>query len=90
MHVHESNCCDLAAKDASQAAQIYRYLLRGNSITAIEAQRLFGCARLAARIDELRNRGVNISSVPVRVINRQGRPVTVAEYRLVRVAGGAA
>lgn len=38
----------------SQKEQILEHLKTGRSITAIEALEYFGCMRLAARIDEIR------------------------------------
>ncbi|WP_201353842.1 helix-turn-helix domain-containing protein [Hydrogenimonas urashimensis] len=44
----------------SQCEMILHHLLDGKSISAIEALNDFGCFRLAARIDELRNDGYDI------------------------------
>jgi hypothetical protein len=41
----------------AQTEQILAHLLRGESITAVEAQARYGCFRLAARIGELRKQG---------------------------------
>lgn len=35
--------------------KIKGYLLKGNTLTSLQALKLFGCARLAARIYDLRN-----------------------------------
>lgn len=61
----------------SQCSKILAYLKRGLAITAIEALKLFGCFRLAARIADLRKAGWNI--ITERVI-RNGK--YVAQYRL--------
>lgn len=45
---------------ASQNQAILQHLEAGHAITHIDALRLFGCARLAARINDLRTRGVQI------------------------------
>ena len=45
-----------------QSIQILAHLWAGKSITPLEALRDFGCARLAARIKELRDKGWNIST----------------------------
>lgn len=66
----------------SQRAEIRRYLEDGNSLTALQALNHFGCARLASRIDELRQAGMNIETHWLQVQNRQGKRVRVAEYRL--------
>ena len=47
----------------SQTDMIHEHLLAGKSITPIEALRDFGCFRLAARIDDLRGRGVDIETL---------------------------
>jgi len=39
----------------SQAKKISRHLLNGHSITAMTALRLYGCMRLSARIDDIKN-----------------------------------
>ena len=65
----------------SQKENILEYLEAGHSITQMEALSLFGCARLAPRIGELREDGYQIESKPVRVKTRSGY-VTVSEYRL--------
>lgn len=67
---------------SSQCAAIRRHLEAGKTITAIEALDTFGCFRLAARIDDLKNAGLPVESALVAVINRDGKKVRVAEYRL--------
>jgi hypothetical protein len=46
----------------SQRKQILNHLLAGNSITPLEALGVFGCFRLAARIEELRDDGYAIDT----------------------------
>lgn len=41
----------------TQNAQILDYLMRDKNITAMEALKLFGCFRLAARIYDLKKAG---------------------------------
>ncbi len=45
---------------ASQNQAILQHLEAGHALTHIDALRLFGCARLAARINDLRMRGAQI------------------------------
>ena len=49
----------------------------------MEALREYGCFRLAARINDLRNEGHNIETKTVKFKNRHGESVSVAEYSLV-------
>jgi len=44
----------------SQNALIKDWLLNGYSITQLEALTQFGCFRLAARIADLRDKGLNV------------------------------
>jgi hypothetical protein len=44
----------------SQCKMIAAWLMQGKSITFPEALNMFGCARLASRINDLKNRGMNI------------------------------
>ena len=62
----------------SQSYQIREYLLQGNTITALEALRLFGCFRLSGRIYDLRKEGLNISSTIMKINGKR-----VAEYSIV-------
>lgn len=66
----------------SQRAAIRTFLERGGTLTALQALNHFGCARLASRIDELRQAGMNIETHWLWVENRHGKRVRVAEYRL--------
>jgi len=44
----------------SQNAKIRAWLEAGNTLTQLQALKLFGCFRLASRIHDLRDRGLNI------------------------------
>lgn len=74
----------------SQRAAIRAFLERGGTLTALQALNHFGCARLASRIDELRQAGMNIETNWLWVENRNGKRVRVAEYRLADGKGAAA
>ena len=63
----------------SQNAKIAEYLKQGNSITPLDALKMFGCLRLGARIADLKERGLNI--VTERVVTPNGK--RVASYKLV-------
>lgn len=62
----------------TQNQQIKSYLEKGKSITPLQALNKFGCFRLAARISDLRNDGLNIAT---KIITKDGK--TFASYRLV-------
>lgn len=69
----------------SQNEQIAEYLRDGNPITPMEALSLFGTNRLAARIGELKDAGMEIESTMIEVATRNG-PARVARYVLKREA----
>ena len=66
----------------NQSELILEYLETHGSITPLEAQRLFGCMRLGARIWDLRNEGHNIVREMIVVPTRDGKTARVAQYRL--------
>lgn len=49
----------------TQKEQIKEWLLRGNSLTPMDALELFGCFRLATRIFELKKEGLRIDTAMV-------------------------
>lgn len=63
----------------SQLKQIKKHLNSGRSITPLQAQKLYGCMRLAARIHNLRAKGMDIIAKPFHV----GGAI-VAKYSLQR------
>lgn len=62
----------------SQCDMIAMWLKNGYSITSLEALKRFGCMRLASRICDLRDRGMDIATVKVKTPT--GKYVT--EYSL--------
>lgn len=62
----------------SQAQYILDHLKKGESITQMEALKLFGCFRLASRINELRDSGYDIETR----IKRTTTGKQIAEYTL--------
>jgi hypothetical protein len=60
----------------SQTTQIANYLNKGRKLTAIDALNKFGCFRLAARIADLRNDGMNIKTTIVKLKNKK----KIAQY----------
>lgn len=65
---------------ASQCAQIKEWLMQGKKLTSLEALNLFGCMRLASRIHDLRERGMNITKERIQVSS--GKYVT--QYSMQR------
>lgn len=61
------NINDNAQTSASQCNQIAAWLREGRSITALQALNLFGCMRLASRICDLRERGMDIKKQRVQL-----------------------
>lgn len=62
----------------NQKQQIAKYLSKGKSITPMDALKKFGCFRLAARIADLRNEGVNIAT---KIVTKEGK--SYASYRII-------
>lgn len=65
----------------SQRNQILNYLESGQSLTSREAQDLFGCDRLSARVHELIGLGYKVESRRKQVPTRHGK-THIAEYSL--------
>lgn len=69
----------------SQKDQILEHLEKNGSITPLDAQRLYGCMRLGARIWDLKRDGHAIITELVEVATRNGK-AHVARYRLAAKA----
>jgi hypothetical protein len=54
----------------TQKQQIQDYLSKGKTLTPFDALRKFGCFRLAARIADLRNDGLNIAT---KIVTKKGK-----------------
>ena len=65
----------------TQNQRIIEFLQEGGRLTSIDALSLFGTARLAARIHDLRKEGYNIDRDMVEVETRNGKAY-VAEYSI--------
>lgn len=73
---------------ASQRAQIFRFLRAGETITWQQAVDMFKCARLSARIGEIRNElkaAGGKEKVVTTMIKTQNGKKTIARYSLVTV-----
>jgi len=62
----------------SQNKQIADYLNKGKKLTPIDALNKFGCLRLAARIADLRNEGMNIVTNTIKLENKK----QIAQYSI--------
>ena len=62
----------------SQNKQIADYLNKGKKLTTIDALNKFGCFRLASRINDLRNDGMNIKTNIIKLENKK----QIAQYSL--------
>ena len=76
---------DVTEEDAerltSQAMTIYKYRMDGNTLTSMDALRIFGVARLASRICDIEKRtGITPNRRRIPVTNRFGKEVYVNEY----------
>ena len=62
----------------SQNKQIADYLNKGKKLTPIDALNKFGCFRLASRINDFRNDGMNIVTKTIKLDNNK----QVAQYSI--------
>lgn len=66
----------------TQCERIMEYIKSHGSITQAEASKYLAVGRLAARVSDLRARGVKIVTETVKVKNRFGDKTEVARYKL--------
>ena len=67
---------------ANHRELILMHMEKYGSITHLEAEAEYGCARLASRINDLRRQGVAIKSEMVNGKNRRGETTHFARYSL--------
>ncbi len=70
--------------DVSQKQMILEYLELGQPITSIEALRYFGCARLTARIWDLRHDRKNPRNIVSETIHDEKTGKRYASYKLIK------
>lgn len=87
MKYEQMNINEIENETAEEVIYIYRQKLlilahfeQGKTLTCKQAEELFGCMRLPARVWELNRAGFDIKSRMVKGVNRFGRPVRYAEY----------
>ncbi|MDD5789244.1 MAG: helix-turn-helix domain-containing protein [Spirochaetia bacterium] len=60
--------------------RVFDYIVENGSITSMEAIQNFGETRISARIFELKDKGVPITSEYIKVTNRFGESRNVKKY----------
>ena len=68
----------------SQCAKLLRHLKEFGLITWCESIYECDCKRLAARIHDLRCRGIPIETEMIDTVNKHSKPIRYAKYRLGR------
>ena len=66
----------------SQSKRILEYLKGGGSLSSLEALRMFGCGRLAARISDLKKQGYNFNTTAEVQRGEDGEYKCYARYKL--------
>lgn len=66
----------------NQKTKVLKYMKEYGSITSLEAMKDLGVSRLASRINELRNEGIEIDDVYLESKNRFGEKVRYKKYFL--------
>jgi len=64
----------------SKTQQVKSRLISVGSITSWEAINLFEATRLSAIIFNLKNKGMDIKTIPIEQIDRNGNKVVFAKY----------
>lgn len=62
--------------------RVLQHLLKGNTITSLQAIREFGNTRLSDTVYQLRRKGYNIQDKWIKTKNRYGESTPVKEYYL--------
>ena len=68
---------------ATQSELLLAHMRMGGAVTQAQALREWGIGRLAARIHDMRSRGIKILVESVNVVNRSGETCRVAQYRML-------
>lgn len=68
----------------TQTQYVKEYMEKYGSITPLDALREFGCMRLGARIYDLQKQGLNIVHETESSINRFGKKVSYARYKIAQ------
>jgi len=65
-----------------QLGRLYRLLVQGEKVTSLDAWRQIGIARLASRVHDLKEHGVDVRSEWIEVSNQYGETCRVKQYYL--------
>lgn len=68
----------------TQTEKVMKYMEQYGSITSAEAISELGIMRLASRISDLKQMGVEVKSVLVKDRNRFGEPIRYARYFIAK------
>lgn len=71
----------------TQKEMIRKHLEMFGSITPALALNEYACARLSARISELREDGMNIETVERKAVNRFGKKISFTEKYVLKEGG---
>jgi len=67
----------------TKSKMVLSHLKSGQTITSLDAINLYGATRLSAIIFNLRQRGLNIATLPTTIKDRFGNTTTYAKYKLL-------
>lgn len=70
----------------TQLEDIAKWLKSGKTLTSMQALSMFGCARLASRINDLRRDGWQIRTEMLPIKTRRNRGTKIARYSLASKA----
>lgn len=68
----------------TQTEKVMKYMEQYGSITSAEALSELGIMRLASRISDLKQMGVDVKSVLIKGKNRFGEPIRYARYFIAK------
>ena len=80
IEMYKSICSQMTP---SQCQKILKHLIRYGQITSLQAINNFNCTRLAARIADLKEKGIDIETEMVYKKNSDGEHIRYGLYKLV-------
>lgn len=73
----------LNMKRLTKTQMVKNHLKTGQTITSLEAIKLYNATRLSGIIFSLRKRGLNIATLPISIKDAFGYSTTYAQYKLI-------